>query len=74
MCLASASGMWFGGEEPLIHIACCCANIATRLFPSLRRNEARKREIYSAAAAAGIAVGFGAPVGGVLYSLEVCLV
>ncbi|KAK7207750.1 putative voltage-gated chloride channel [Myxozyma melibiosi] len=70
MCLASASGLWFGAEEPLVHIACCCANITIRLFPSLRRNEARKREIFSAAAAAGIAVGFGAPVGGVLYSLE----
>lgn len=32
---------------------------------------ARKREILSAAAAAGISVAFGSPVGGVLFSLEV---
>lgn len=39
-------------------------------FPSLSLNEARKREILSAAAAAGISVAFGSPIGGVLFSLE----
>ncbi|KAK2734584.1 hypothetical protein FQN57_001631 [Myotisia sp. PD_48] len=39
-------------------------------FDSLNHNEARKREILSAAAAAGISVAFGSPIGGVLFSLE----
>ena len=34
-------------------------------------NTARKREVLSAAAAAGISVAFGSPIGGVLFSLEV---
>lgn len=70
LILAVASGMWLGKEGPLVHVACCCANIFTKLFPNIRGNEARKREVLSAAAAAGISVAFGSPIGGVLFSLE----
>lgn len=72
-CLSVASGLWLGKEGPLVHVACCCANIIMRPFENLSNNEARKREVLSAAAAAGISVAFGAPIGGVLFSLEVCL-
>ncbi|RMD41658.1 hypothetical protein DV735_g3507, partial [Chaetothyriales sp. CBS 134920] len=44
--------------------------VLDRPIYSLSGNEARKREILSAASAAGISVAFGAPVGGVLFSLE----
>lgn len=37
---------------------------------TLKNNEARKREVLSAAAASGISVAFGSPIGGVLFSLE----
>ena len=87
-CLAVASGLWLGKEGPLVHVACCCANLLMKLFPTLNDNEgeiksdlheqrkclpskARKREVLSAAAAAGISVAFGSPIGGVLFSLEV---
>jgi chloride channel 3/4/5 len=45
-------------------------NILSYLFPKYGRNEAKKREILSAAAASGVSVAFGAPIGGVLFSLE----
>ena len=45
-------------------------NTLPRLFPKYYKNEAKKREVLSAAAAAGVSVAFGAPVGGVLFSLE----
>ncbi|KAM5487990.1 chloride channel [Microsporum audouinii] len=70
LCLSVASGMWLGKEGPLVHVACCCANVIMKPFSSLNQNEARKREVLSAAAAAGISVAFGSPIGGVLFSLE----
>lgn len=70
LCLAVASGMWLGKEGPLVHVACCVANLFMKLFPPINQNEARKRETLSAAAASGISVAFGAPIGGVLFSLE----
>ncbi|KAK3671966.1 chloride channel [Recurvomyces mirabilis] len=70
LCLAVASGMWLGKEGPLVHVACCCANLFMKLFHGINGNEARKRETLSAAAASGISVAFGSPIGGVLFSLE----
>jgi chloride channel 3/4/5 len=70
LCLAVASGMWLGKEGPLVHVACCCANLFMKLFDGINSNEARKREVLSAAAASGISVAFGSPIGGVLFSLE----
>ncbi|KAJ6155361.1 hypothetical protein N7470_005927 [Penicillium chermesinum] len=67
LCLAVASGLWLGKEGPLVHVACCCANIMMKPFDSLYSNEARKREVLSAAAAAGISVAFGAPIGQLSY-------
>ena len=70
LVLAVGAGLSLGKEGPLVHVACCCGNLFTRLFPKYRNNEAKKREVLSAAAAAGVSVAFGAPVGGVLFSLE----
>lgn len=68
--LAVGSGVWVGKEGPLVHVACCCANLLIRYFDTREHSEAKKREILSAAAAAGISVAFGSPIGGVLFSLE----
>ncbi|KAL0931679.1 H(+)/Cl(-) exchange transporter 3 [Colletotrichum truncatum] len=72
LCLAVGSGMWLGKEGPLVHVACCCANLFIKPFRNINDNEAaaRKREVLSAAAASGISVAFGSPIGGVLFSLE----
>ncbi|CAE1312273.1 CLCN3_4_5 [Acanthosepion pharaonis] len=70
MILGVASGLSIGNEGPFIHVACCCGNIFSYFFPKYAKNEAKKREVLSAAAAAGVSVAFGAPIGGVIFSLE----
>lgn len=70
LSLSVGSGLTLGKEGPLVHIACCIGNIFTRFFPKFDRNEGKRREMLSAACAAGVSVAFGAPIGGVLFSLE----
>jgi len=70
LIVSVASGLSVGKEGPYVHIATCIGNIACRLFAKYRCNDGKRREVLSAAAAAGVAVAFGAPIGGVLFSLE----
>eukprot|EP00730_Choanoeca_flexa_P007677 TRINITY_DN12374_c0_g2_i3.p1 TRINITY_DN12374_c0_g2~~TRINITY_DN12374_c0_g2_i3.p1 ORF type:complete len:748 (+),score=137.86 TRINITY_DN12374_c0_g2_i3:1-2244(+) len=70
MVLAVAAGLSLGKEGPLVHVACCCGNLFCLLFEKYRTNEGKRREVLSAASAAGVSVAFGAPVGGILFSLE----
>lgn len=70
MPLGIASGLSIGKEGPSVHYAVCTGNVISRLFDKYRRNAAKTREILSACAAAGVAVAFGSPIGGVLFSLE----
>jgi len=69
LILAVASGMALGHEGPMVHIAVCWAQLLSRLSPQFK-HEGKRRELYSAAVAAGVSSAFGTPVGGVLFSLE----
>ncbi|RYP07462.1 hypothetical protein DL764_002469 [Monosporascus ibericus] len=68
--LSIASGLSVGKEGPSVHYAVCMGNVISRMFEKYRRNASKTREILSACAAAGVAVAFGSPIGGVLFSLE----
>lgn len=70
LALSVGSGLSLGKEGPFVHIASAIANIVSRAFVKYDHNELKRREILSAACAAGVAVSFGAPIGGVLFSLE----
>lgn len=68
--LAIASGLSVGKEGPSVHVAVCTGNVISRFFEKYNRNAAKMREIYSACSAAGVAVAFGSPIGGILFALE----
>ncbi|CAL1706418.1 unnamed protein product [Somion occarium] len=70
LTLSVAAGLSLGKEGPFVHIASCVGNIVSRFFSKYENNEGKRREVLSAASAAGVAVAFGAPIGGVLFSLE----
>jgi chloride channel 3/4/5 len=70
LILSVASGLSVGKEGPFVHIAACVGNVSCRLFSKYYQNDMKRREVLSAAAASGVAVAFGAPIAGVLFSLE----
>lgn len=71
---AVATGMCLGKEGPFVHISTCVAYLIGRCVPRFRDNGRKMRELLSAGCSAGMAVAFGAPIGGVLFSYEVCAV
>lgn len=65
-----SSGLSLGKEGPYVHIAACIGNICCRIFPKYNNNDGKRREVLSASSASGVALAFGSPLGGVLFSLE----
>ncbi|XP_012312898.1 chloride channel protein 2 isoform X2 [Aotus nancymaae] len=71
---ALGSGMPLGKEGPFVHIASMCAALLSKflsLFGGIYENESRKTEMLAAACAVGVGCCFAAPIGGVLFSIEV---
>nr|CAB3231546.1 chloride channel protein 2-like [Phallusia mammillata] len=63
-----------GKEGPFVHIASICATLLNKVFvrlPNSFENDSRQYEILAAACAVGVACNFAAPIGGVLFSIEV---
>jgi chloride channel 3/4/5 len=69
---AVATGMCLGKEGPFVHISTCAGWLVASLFPKYRGNGRKMREMLSVACSSGLSVAFGAPIGGVLFSYEVC--
>ncbi|XP_049954141.1 chloride channel protein 2 isoform X1 [Schistocerca serialis cubense] len=71
------SGLPLGKEGPFVHIASITAQLLSKLvtsFQGIYENESRNCEMLAAACAVGVASCFAAPIGGVLFSIEVTTV
>ncbi|XP_017277948.1 chloride channel protein 2a isoform X2 [Kryptolebias marmoratus] len=80
---ALGSGMPLGKEGPFVHVASLCAALLSKFMAAVfggiymeepfegSKNELRNTEMLSAACAVGVGCCFAAPIGGVLFSIEV---
>lgn len=68
ICMLS-TGMSLGKEGPFVHIAGCLANSLP--YKDLKTNKTLMHQFLTAAVAVGVTCTFGAPIGGVLFSIEV---
>uniref|UniRef100_A0A8C7V5M6 Chloride channel, voltage-sensitive 2a n=1 Tax=Oncorhynchus mykiss TaxID=8022 RepID=A0A8C7V5M6_ONCMY len=70
---ALGSGMPLGKEGPFVHVASLCAALLSKFMAALFGGiyMLRNTEMLSAACAVGVGCCFAAPIGGVLFSIEV---
>ncbi|OWF52055.1 chloride channel protein 2-like isoform X3 [Mizuhopecten yessoensis] len=73
LCSSLGSTLPIGKEGPFVHIASIVATLLGKLtsFRGIYENESRRSEMLAAACAVGVAGTFAAPIGGVLFSIEV---
>jgi len=77
-----AGGLPVGKEGPMVHSGAAIASLVSQGTPSIAgintkfsmvselRKNSERRDFVACGAAAGVASAFGAPIGGVLFSLE----
>lgn len=73
MIATLGSGMPLGKEGPFVHIGGITAQLVNNVFQAFKVNydKARNSDILAAGTAVGISACFAAPVGGMLFSIEV---
>lgn len=72
LSLATASGISVGKLGPFMHMSGMIASLVSKIsvFKALNENPLFKLQALSAAMAAGVGATFGAPIGGVMLSIE----
>ncbi|XP_063841828.1 chloride channel protein 2-like isoform X3 [Scylla paramamosain] len=71
------SGLPLGKEGPVMHMASIVATMLTKTLRYIKgtiENDARSTDLLAAACTMGVAVSYAAPIGGVLFSIEVTTV
>lgn len=67
------AGLSVGREGPYVHMSACIGSKLSKLgwFSDMDTNQSLRKQMYAAAIAAGVTATFGAPMGGVIFSIEV---
>jgi H+/Cl- antiporter ClcA len=74
LMLSRGSGLIIGEEGPLVHITACIGTLLMKchpIFQPIFNNQAMRNSVWHSACAVGVAATFRAPIGGVLFSIEV---
>ncbi|KAF7219339.1 chloride channel protein 2-like [Nothobranchius furzeri] len=74
LAFALGSGMPLGKESPFVHMSSLCASLLFKfmsLFGASYEHRSRKMELLAVACGVGVCSCFAAPIGGVLFSIEV---
>ncbi|RLN57801.1 hypothetical protein BBJ29_004774 [Phytophthora kernoviae] len=73
LALALGSGLSIGKEGPFVHLSSIIARqlLGLSWFEQIRKSSDLTHHVLAAACAVGVTASFGAPVGGVLFSIEV---
>ena len=61
-------------QGPFVHISCCLVVMLLKtvpLFASIQRSKPLRVQMLAVGCAVGVSSTFGAPIGGVLFSIEV---
>ena len=65
--LGVASGLNVGKEGPFVHIATCIGGIVAQIA---QFDKSDRRLLMNVGAATGLSIAFGAPIAGIMFSLE----
>ena len=74
LVMGIGSSLSIGSEGPLVHTAACIAYLLMKFIPEFGEifdSSSLTKQIFAASAAVGVASAFNAPVGGLLFSVEV---
>lgn len=70
LAFSVASGLNLGKEGPFVHLVSVLSNMVATSFSELRDDFVLLMEFITVGTAAGVAVAFNAPIGGVLFAFE----
>ncbi|EFA80346.1 chloride channel protein [Heterostelium album PN500] len=73
MIAATAAGLTIGRTGPFMHASAIVAHqmMELKIFSNIKKNQIVKYQMFICALASGVVANFGAPIGGLLFAIEI---